>query len=114
MNIAFVINDIETEKANYTTVTLALKAHNLGHQAYLMSVADLTYYPDGLMGGKAYKAPAGKFKTGEAFMKAIKISRRPSAIFNNPSLTPPKSCKLPYKKFSVSLYESMESILSNS
>ncbi|MDQ3394939.1 MAG: glutathione synthetase [Bacteroidota bacterium] len=72
MKIAFVINDIETEKANYTTVKLAQKAHNLGHDAYLMGVADLAYYPDGLMGGKAYKAPAGKYKTGEAYMKAMK------------------------------------------
>lgn len=72
MKIAFIINDIETEKSNYTTVTLALKAHNLGHESYLMSVADLTYYPDGLMGGKAFKAPAGKYKTGEAYMKAMK------------------------------------------
>ena len=75
MKIGFIINDIKTEYAGYTTVKLAQTAHNKGHEAYLIGVGDLTYHPDGLMGGKAYSAPGEKYKTGESYLKALKSDK---------------------------------------
>jgi glutathione synthase len=80
MRIGFIINDIETEYAGYTTVKLAQTAHNKGHDAYLIGVGDLIYNPDGQMGGKAYSAPGEKYKTGESYMKALRSEK---AIIQN-------------------------------
>ena len=40
MRIAFVVNDIQTEFADYTTTHLALTAVNQGHNVYYISVGD--------------------------------------------------------------------------
>ncbi|MGI8891948.1 MAG: glutathione synthetase [Bacteroidia bacterium] len=75
MRIGFIINDIQTEYSGYTTVKLAQTAHNKGHDAYLIGVGDLIYNPDGQMGGKAYRAPGEKYKTGESYLKALKSEK---------------------------------------
>ena len=35
MKIAFVVNDVQTELATYTTTRLAMAATNMGHQSYI-------------------------------------------------------------------------------
>ncbi|REL37832.1 glutathione synthase [Rhodohalobacter sp. SW132] len=72
MRIALIINDIETEIAEYTSVYLGLKMHNLGHEVYFTGVADLVYYPDGHMGATARRASGNKYKTTKTYIKAIK------------------------------------------
>jgi glutathione synthase len=47
LRIAFVVNDIMTEDAGYTTIRLALSATNMGHEAWLLSVSDFVYDPSG-------------------------------------------------------------------
>ncbi len=47
MKIGFVVNDIETEKAEYTTNRLALAAKEMGHEAWYMGIGDFAYEPDG-------------------------------------------------------------------
>jgi glutathione synthase len=47
MKIGFVVNDVQTEKAAYTTTRLAMAAVNLGHAAWVMGVGDFIYAPDG-------------------------------------------------------------------
>jgi glutathione synthase len=72
MNIGFVVNDVNTEKASYTTVFLAQRMHNLGHNVYLMGVGDLAYYPDGYMGATATQAEANhKYKTPATYLEAL-------------------------------------------
>ncbi|SDM08302.1 glutathione synthase [Catalinimonas alkaloidigena] len=71
MNIAFVINDIKTEKAGYTTVFLAQRMHNRGHHVYLIGVGDLCYDPQGYMGATARRAPKEKYKTQEEYLNAL-------------------------------------------
>ncbi len=75
MRIGFVINDIKTEQPGYTTVRLAMKAHNMGHDVYLMGVGDLAYYPDGFMGARARKAAKNKFKTSESYLTSVKSDK---------------------------------------
>ena len=57
MRIGFVINDIDTELAEYTTVRLARAATNLGHEAWLLGVADFVYDPDGSIYAVARAVP---------------------------------------------------------
>ncbi|NLT25616.1 MAG: glutathione synthase, partial [Microbacteriaceae bacterium] len=47
MKIGFVVNDVSTEQAVYTTVRLAMAATQLGHEAWIMGVGDFAYQPDG-------------------------------------------------------------------
>ena len=71
MNIAFIVNDVASEKAGYSTTHLAYSAHKKGHTVYILGVGDLAYYSEGHMGGRARMAPDKKFKTPEIFLKAM-------------------------------------------
>ena len=71
MRIALIINDIETELAEFTSVYLGMKMHNRGHEVYFTGVADLVYYPDGHMGATAKRASGKKYKTTKTYLKAI-------------------------------------------
>ncbi|SFG66850.1 glutathione synthetase [Pontibacter chinhatensis] len=72
MTIGFVVNNIETEKPQYSTIFLAQRMHNKGHQVYLMGVGDLAYYPDGYMGAEAVHAdPNHKYKSPATYLEAI-------------------------------------------
>ncbi len=74
MKIAFVINDIKTEKANFTTIYLALTAHKRGHKVFLFGVGDLGYSSDGHMVAQAKSVGEQSFKTNETFFKALEKS----------------------------------------
>ena len=86
MRIGFIINDIQTEYAGYTTVNLALTAHNQGHESYLIGVGDLIYTPDGYVGGKAYQAAGERYKTGESYMKALRSDKTKTKKINSQDL----------------------------
>ena len=60
MKIGFVVNDIETEKAEYTTNRLAMAAKEMGHEAWYMGIGDFAYEPDGSL---STKARAGQAKS---------------------------------------------------
>jgi glutathione synthase len=72
MRIGFVVNDIETEQAGYTTTRLARAALNRGHETWVMGVGDFAYDPDDHIRARARIAPGKQYKTNEAFFSAIK------------------------------------------
>lgn len=76
MTIAFIINDIETEQATFTTIYLALTAHKRGHKVYIFGVGDLGYSADGHMVAKAHNAGDRNFNTNETYFRALKESER--------------------------------------
>jgi len=53
MKIAFVVNDVTTEQAAYTTTRLTMTAVKLGHEAFVLGVGDFIYAADGTMHGFA-------------------------------------------------------------
>jgi len=71
MKIAFVVNDIKTEKVNYSTTHLAFCAHKREHEVYYIAVGDLAYYSDGHMGAIAKQVPGKNFRSAETFLKAV-------------------------------------------
>jgi glutathione synthase len=71
MKIGFLINDIHTEIAAYTTVRLAVAARNLGHEVWLFSVADFIYDPDGAVRATAVTPRKEKYKTNEALLQEL-------------------------------------------
>jgi glutathione synthase len=71
MKIGFVINDIHTEIAAYTTVRLAVAARNLGHDIWLFSVADFIYDPDGSVHATAVTPRKKKYKSNEDLLQEL-------------------------------------------
>ncbi len=47
MKLGFVVNNVKTESAAYTTTRLAMTATNLGHESWTLGVGDFEYAPDG-------------------------------------------------------------------
>ena len=87
MNIGFIVNNVETEGAGYTTVYMALHMHNQGHTVYLMGVGDLAYYPDGFMGANAVQAdPKKKYKTALTYLEAIQSDKTEKVRITAPDL----------------------------
>lgn len=77
MKIAFVLDRLAAEKPRATTVVLAHAAAARGHTVYLLDVLDLTYYPDGEVGGMTRRAPAGRYATVESFLEAAQAADAP-------------------------------------
>ncbi len=71
MKIGFVINDIITEKAGYTTVRLGMAATNLGHKAWMIGLGDLAYDPDDKIRARARAAPKKKYATSESYLRDL-------------------------------------------
>lgn len=99
MRIAFVLDDVTSENPNYTSILLAHKMHNAGHEVYLTDVRKLAYYPEGHMGARVVRAPKKSYKSREEYMQDIKgdqaIKERLTApdldvffIRNDPSAAP--------------------------
>ncbi len=71
MRIGFVVNDIKTEEAGYTTTRLCVAATNRGHEAWTISVGDLGYDPDELIKAKATRPPKTRYKDGVAYLRDL-------------------------------------------
>ena len=77
MRLAFVVNDIATEQAGYTTTRLGVAATNRGWEAWTISVGDLAYDPDERVKAAARRVPKPRYKTGAAYLRDL---QGPSAI----------------------------------
>ena len=71
VRIGFVVNDVMTEQAGYTTTRLGIAANNRGHEAWVISVGDLAYDPDELVRAQATRAPKPRYKDGAAYLRDI-------------------------------------------
>jgi len=69
MKIGFIVNDVMTEQAGFTTTRLAHESHKQGHDAYLMGVGDVAYDPDEFIRARARSAPKDKkYKTSDSYL----------------------------------------------
>ncbi len=71
MKIGFVVNDIATETAGYTTTRLGLAALNAGHEAWVMTPGDFAYDPDEKVKARAVRAPKDRYSTAETYLKGL-------------------------------------------
>lgn len=74
MNIAFLINDLETEASNYTTPNLALKAYERGHKVFLFGVGDLAYTVEGHMSAHAKKIADKEYASADQLLKDLRAA----------------------------------------
>src|SRR5215510_11000342 len=71
MKIGFVVNNVQTEHATYTTTRLAKTALRLGHEAWHLGVADFEYAPDGAIRANARAASGADLENLEAFLTDV-------------------------------------------
>lgn len=71
MKIAFVVNDVATERHVYTTVRLAMTAKNMGHEAWLIGVGDLGHDASGEIIAHAHTCSGKQYKSLEKFLGNI-------------------------------------------
>ncbi len=72
MKIAFVVNDIQTEKPGYTTTHLALAASHLGHEVWYVSVGDFLYDLDEHLHARAARALKGNHRFVHTFLDDLR------------------------------------------
>jgi glutathione synthase len=68
IRIGFVVNDIQTEMAGYSTTRLALSALARGHEAWVMGAADFVFDTDDRVHANARMAPKRNYKAGKAYL----------------------------------------------
>ena len=71
MRIGFVVNDVQTEEASYTTTRLAMAAANRGHEAWLIGTGDLAYDPDGSVRARARTVTKKGYKSNAVFLAEL-------------------------------------------
>ena len=69
MKLVFMINDVMTEKENFTTIRLARRALREGHDVSLVPLVDLTYEADESVSGTA-AVPTGRDHEDDAALLA--------------------------------------------
>ena len=74
MKIGFVVNDVATEKAGYTTTRLALTASQLGHEAGLIGLGDFNYLPDGSLGALVHSASGKSYRSHDRYLADVQKS----------------------------------------
>jgi glutathione synthase len=75
MIIAFVVNDILTEKIDYTTTHLALEAMRRDHKIWYINVSDFAYDPDEHVHAFAYQPPQNFYDSAKAMLDDIQSDR---------------------------------------
>ncbi len=75
MRFGFVVNDLTTEEAGYTTTRLAVAATNRGHEAWTIGVGDLAYDPDEYIRATAVRPPRTRYKDGKAYLRDLHGSK---------------------------------------
>ena len=71
MRIGFMVNDISTEQPTYTTVRLAMRAVNTGHEAWIIGAGDFIYDTDEKIHAWANAIAKKSYKSGEVFLKDL-------------------------------------------
>ncbi len=75
MKIGFVVNDVQTEEAGYTTTRLAMTSVNRGHEAWLIGPGDLAFDPDAAIRARARTVTKTSYKSLSAFLAEVQGPR---------------------------------------
>jgi glutathione synthase len=76
MRIGFMVNDVMTEQAGYTTVRLAMSAVNRGHEVWFMGAGDFGYNTDDKVHARARTVTAKKYKLSTTFVNDLQGNKK--------------------------------------
>jgi len=71
MKIGFVVNDVHTEQAVFTTTRLSMAAVNMGHQSYALGVGDFVYAADGSLHAHARSVSGNNYESLTDYLKEL-------------------------------------------
>jgi glutathione synthase len=74
VNLGIFVNDVATEKPEYTTTRLAMAAVDRGHDVWYMGAGDFAYDSDDALRAQACRAETGHADLGE-FLESLKPER---------------------------------------
>ena len=72
MRIGFIVNDVATEEAAYTTTRLAMTSVNRGHEAWLIGSGDLAFDPDDCVRARARSVSKTNYKSLKTFLMELR------------------------------------------
>ena len=72
MKLGLVINDLERENPQYTTMLVSRLAHGRGHQVWVIEAEDLGQDADGTVHAWGRRARSKKIDANEKYLKALK------------------------------------------
>ena len=75
MKIGFVVNDVLTEEAGFSTTRLGCEAVNQGHEVFVIGVGDFAYDPDESIRARARSVPQKKYGSHESYLKDLQGSK---------------------------------------
>ena len=71
MKLAFTINDLMSEKIDYTTTHLAVTALMRGHDVWYINLADFSYDPDEMVHAWAYRPRRNNYRSPRRFLRDL-------------------------------------------
>jgi glutathione synthase len=71
MKIGFVVNDVQTEQAGFTTTRLARTSTQMGHTSFVLGVGDFVYSPEGAIYAHARRVPDGSYDSLENYLAEL-------------------------------------------
>ena len=75
MKIGFLVNDVKTEQASYSTTRLGSEALNMGHEVCVFGVGDIAYDADENIRARAKMPPKKSYSSHESFFKDLQGPR---------------------------------------
>ncbi|MBU1698516.1 MAG: glutathione synthase [Candidatus Eisenbacteria bacterium] len=76
MRVGFMVNDIDTEQAGYTTIRLAMALINRGHEAWFMGAGDFALDPEDKVKARARTVIGKKYKSSEVITADLQGKKR--------------------------------------
>jgi glutathione synthase len=80
MNIAFFVNDVTTEKPDFSTTRLALAAVRRGHDVWYLDANDLSYQPDEHLSARARCVPGNSVDSRNDLIAQAQSSEKPMQL----------------------------------
>lgn len=71
MKLAFVVNEIMTEKVDYSTTHLALEAMHRGHEVWHVNLSDMAYDPDEQVHATASRPPNNEYGSAQEMLSHL-------------------------------------------
>jgi len=75
MKLGILVNNVMTEKANYTTTLIAQAATNMGHDVWYIGVEQLSYSCDDSVYGLATKVVKTKYHSLNTYISALQRTK---------------------------------------
>ena len=76
MRIGIIVNDVFTEKVDYTTTQLAMVAARAGHEVWYLDVAHFASHPDDHVYAHAVAVPRRSFRKRHIFLNTVQQAAR--------------------------------------